>query len=189
MPSVNGYTTAKMVPIEDGTFTDANVVGDDLVFTRKDGTTKNAGAVRGDQGPIGPPGPLSQADIDIITDTVDFGAWTNLSFLPGWTNFGSTYAPGQFRYSDYEVQFRGMIQWTGATVTPAGAWQRVDIATLPVAIRPPLPLMVRGSHNGYEMADLRIPTDGVMHTYIYQHTGRSLTAGSWLTLQECRWYR
>lgn len=56
MATVTGYTAARMQEIEDGTVVGGEVVGDDLVLTRRDGGTINAGDVRGPQGPQGPSG-------------------------------------------------------------------------------------------------------------------------------------
>ncbi len=53
MASVTGYTAARMQEIEDSAIVGGAVVGDDLILTRYDTTTINAGNVRG---PIGPTG-------------------------------------------------------------------------------------------------------------------------------------
>lgn len=55
MASVTGYTAARMQEIEDAAIIDGEVVGDDLILTRYDTTTINAGNVRG---PIGPTGTM-----------------------------------------------------------------------------------------------------------------------------------
>jgi hypothetical protein len=57
MGTVTGYTAQRMKGIEDGTVVDGDVVGDNLILTKHDGTTINAGNVRGPQGPVGPDGP------------------------------------------------------------------------------------------------------------------------------------
>lgn len=56
MTSVTGFTAERMQEIEDGTVVDGSVVGDDLILEKHDGTTINAGNVRG---PDGPPGSTS----------------------------------------------------------------------------------------------------------------------------------
>lgn len=53
MASVTGYTAARMQEIEDQAVVGGSVVGDNLVLTRYNGGTINAGNVRG---PIGPTG-------------------------------------------------------------------------------------------------------------------------------------
>lgn len=56
MASVTGYTAARMQEIEDQAIVTGAVVGDNLVLTRYDGGTINAGNVRG---PIGNTGPAA----------------------------------------------------------------------------------------------------------------------------------
>jgi len=51
---VTGFTAARMLEMEDATIIDGNVVGNDLILETKDGTTINAGNVRGIQGIPGP---------------------------------------------------------------------------------------------------------------------------------------
>lgn len=64
MATITGFTAEFIQAVLDGTIEDANVVGDDLIFTRKDGTTFNAGTVRGPEGIQGLTGPTS---IEIVT--------------------------------------------------------------------------------------------------------------------------
>jgi microcystin-dependent protein len=52
--TVTGFTAERSEAIENGTVISGTVVGDDLVLTKHDGTTHDAGNVRG---PAGPPGP------------------------------------------------------------------------------------------------------------------------------------
>ena len=47
MATVTGYTAARMKLIEDASVVDGEVVGDDLILTRYDESTINAGNVRG----------------------------------------------------------------------------------------------------------------------------------------------
>lgn len=56
MASVTGYTAARMQAIEDQAIVDGSVVGDNLILERHNGTTINAGSVRGPGGPPGPSG-------------------------------------------------------------------------------------------------------------------------------------
>lgn len=53
MATVNGLTKERMLAIEAASVTDGDVVGDNLVLTRHDGTTIVAGNVRGPQGTAG----------------------------------------------------------------------------------------------------------------------------------------
>lgn len=54
MATVQVFTAARMQEIEDNTVVGGLVVGDDLILTRNDATTVNAGNVRGPIGPLGP---------------------------------------------------------------------------------------------------------------------------------------
>ena len=56
MTTVTGLTAARMAEIEAAAIVDAEVVGDDLILTKHDSTTLNAGNVRGPQGLDGDPG-------------------------------------------------------------------------------------------------------------------------------------
>lgn len=61
MPLVTGYTKEKMDEIADSVVVDGSVVVNDLILERADGTTINAGNVRGPIGSTGPTGPTSIA--------------------------------------------------------------------------------------------------------------------------------
>jgi microcystin-dependent protein len=56
MATVTGLTAAKMLELADENVIDAAVVNDRLIFTRRDGTTFDAGIVKGDPGSAGPSG-------------------------------------------------------------------------------------------------------------------------------------
>lgn len=53
MATVTGLTAARMLAIEAASIVDGEVVGDDLILTKHNGTTINAGNVRGATGPAG----------------------------------------------------------------------------------------------------------------------------------------
>lgn len=77
MATVNGYTAERMKQIEDSAIVSGVVVGDQLMLTRYDSTTINAGNVRGPQGIQGPIG----------ATTIPAGAvmmWTTLTPPSGW---------------------------------------------------------------------------------------------------------
>lgn len=63
MATVTGYTAARMDAIEAASVVDGDVVGDNLILTKHDGSTVNAGNVRGPQGNTGPTGPTGPASI------------------------------------------------------------------------------------------------------------------------------
>lgn len=64
MATVTGFTSQRMLEIENNTVVDGNIVGDDLILTTFGGTDINAGNVRGPQGIQGPIGEVSQASLD-----------------------------------------------------------------------------------------------------------------------------
>lgn len=54
MPDVTGLTAERMMAIEGASVVAGNVVGDDLILQKFDGTTMDAGNVRGPKGDTGP---------------------------------------------------------------------------------------------------------------------------------------
>ena len=64
MGTVTAFTAERSLEIENASIVDGNVVVDDLVLIRRDGTEINAGNVRGPVGPAGPPGGLGEAPSD-----------------------------------------------------------------------------------------------------------------------------
>ena len=55
MATVTGFTSERMLVIENETVVDGEIQGDDLILITREGTPINAGNVRGPIGPIGPP--------------------------------------------------------------------------------------------------------------------------------------
>jgi hypothetical protein len=78
MATITGLTAARMQEIIDSTIVDADVIGDNLILTKDDGSTINAGSVRGPQGPpasnLGKgsafPGSPTDGDLFVRTDQV-----------------------------------------------------------------------------------------------------------------------
>lgn len=64
MGSFTGLTAERMTAIEAASVIDGDVVGDNLILTKKDTTTINAGNVRGAPGPAGPVGPNGPVGAD-----------------------------------------------------------------------------------------------------------------------------
>jgi Concanavalin A-like lectin/glucanases superfamily len=56
MTTVTGLTADRMLAIEAASVVDGDVIGDNLILTKHDGTQINAGNVRGPQGAVGPVG-------------------------------------------------------------------------------------------------------------------------------------
>lgn len=63
MATITGLTAERMLEIEAASVVDGDIVGNDLILARQDGTIINAGNVRG---PIGPEGPMGSA-LEVIT--------------------------------------------------------------------------------------------------------------------------
>lgn len=61
MATVTGFTATRMQAIEDSAIIDGDVIGGNLILTRHDGATVNAGSVIGPTGPTGPTGATSIA--------------------------------------------------------------------------------------------------------------------------------
>lgn len=78
MATVTVFTAERMQEIEDGTVVSGAIVGDDLILTKHDGSTVNAGVV---VGPEGPPG--SDSPIDGKFYLRKDGAWVPTSSFPG----------------------------------------------------------------------------------------------------------
>lgn len=75
MATVTGFTAQKMQEIIADNIISAEIVGDNLILTTRDGTPIDAGVVRGDQGPEGPPGPgagsviVKPSDESVVSST------------------------------------------------------------------------------------------------------------------------
>jgi hypothetical protein len=88
MATVTGLTAARMLAIEAASVVSGAIVGNDLILTKFDSSTVNAGNVRGATGPTGPDGnPIG---------TFIMGGWTaeptNYKFLNGQTLVGGVAA-------------------------------------------------------------------------------------------------
>lgn len=112
MSTVTVFTAERMQAIEDGTVTSGEVVGDNLILTKHDGTEVNAGNVRGAAGPTHTfPGCTLQSTSD--QGSTD-GAWWNVSW--GGSDLRDTdgfHTPG----SDViTAQFEGWYHLCGSLV-------------------------------------------------------------------------
>lgn len=83
MATITGLTAERMLEIEAASVVEGEIVGEDLILTKHDGTTINAGPVVGPEGPNGPPGPaggMIPGEIrlwsgETLPDPDDFGLW------------------------------------------------------------------------------------------------------------------
>lgn len=131
MATITGLTAARMLEIEAASIVDGDVVGGNLILTKQDGTTVNAGPVTG---PAGPAGPIGPAGINSIPGEVKlwpgatlpalgtYGKWVwangavySIATYPvaaghiddAWDTFGGASSPGagNFRVPD----LRGLV--------------------------------------------------------------------------------
>lgn len=82
MATATGLTAARMLEIEAASVVDGDVVGDNLILVRHDGSTTNAGNVRGPAGPPGSGGGTSSTVVEFNFATAST-TWTlnhNLGF-------------------------------------------------------------------------------------------------------------
>jgi hypothetical protein len=71
MATITGLTAERMLEIEAASVVDGDIVGDDLVLARRDGSLINAGSVRGSIGPEGPMG--SSLQVESFRPVLDVG--------------------------------------------------------------------------------------------------------------------
>lgn len=85
MATVTGLTAERMLEIEAESVVDGDIVGNNLILTKHDGTQINAGPVIGPQGPQGPQGPVGLMGIPgeiklwpgaTLPDSSAYGHWT-----------------------------------------------------------------------------------------------------------------
>lgn len=151
MATITGLTAARMLEIEDASVVDGEVVSGDLILTKHDGTTINAGPVLGPSGPAGPAGPsggipgeLKIWPSSVLPDLATYGKWVwadgavyvvatyplaAANIATAWRTFGGASDPGgtNFRVPD----IRGLVP-VGLDAMPGGA--RANRMTRLVAI-------------------------------------------------------
>lgn len=95
MATVTGFTAERMLEMENATIIDGDIVGDDLILTKKDGTTVNAGNVRG---PTGEPG-VSNAEMSIHVPVGMVVDYIGIVVPTNWLGIiGQTIVNGQTLY-------------------------------------------------------------------------------------------
>src|SRR6266540_644103 len=67
MASVTGFTAARMLAIENASIVDGDISGDNLILTKHDGSTVNAGNVRGPAGTDGTD--AAPGSVTVVADT------------------------------------------------------------------------------------------------------------------------
>lgn len=152
MATITGLTAARMLEIEAASVVDGEVVSGNLILTKHDGTTLDAGPVIGPPGPVGPVGPaggLIPGEIRMWPSTVlpelaTYGEWgwadgavyvvadhpiAASHIATQWRTFGGASDPGvlNFRVPD----LRGLVP-AGLDAMPGGA--RANRMTRAIAI-------------------------------------------------------
>lgn len=124
MATVTGMTAERMLAIEAASVVDGDVVGDNLVLTKHDGSTIDAGDVRGPAGAAGAPGAVASVAQEAWHIV---GAAGEPAFQNGNVWYGAFEKPAFRKTPDGVVKLRGVIKGTGTV----GA-----IFTLPAGYRP-----------------------------------------------------
>lgn len=138
MATVTGLTAERMLEIEGSSIVDGEIVGDNLILTKHNGSTIDAGPLpEGPQGPVGPSGGQIPGEIklwpgDVLPLLEDYGlwvwadgAWYDTPLYPlaeahindNWRTFGGASDPGvnKFRVPD----LRGLVP-AGMDQMPGG---------------------------------------------------------------------
>ena len=92
MATVTGLTAARMEAIEAASVVDGDVVGDNLILTKHDASTINAGNVRGPTGSTGATGPTGPASIGLMAWPVGSIFMAVVSTNPNTLLGGGTWA-------------------------------------------------------------------------------------------------
>jgi microcystin-dependent protein len=153
MATITGLTAERMLEIEGGSVVEGEIIGSNLILTKHDGSTIDAGPVIGPQGPVGPMGPSGVASIPgevklwpggALPDQGLYGKWVwadgavypvvTYPIAAGhiatqWRTFAGASDPGapNFRVPD----LRGLVA-AGLDAMPGGA--RANRMTRAVAI-------------------------------------------------------
>jgi hypothetical protein len=107
MATVTGYTAARIQEIEDQAIVSGQVIGNDLILTRYNNQTINAGNVRGPQGVQGPTGDVSLSQLNSAVANVESQI--------------SDSGRGIVAFSSYNIQ---------QTMGSANLWQNVNGTTV-----------------------------------------------------------
>ncbi len=118
MATVTGLTAARMIAIEAASVVNGEVVSNNLILTKFNGATINAGNVRGLKGDPGEPAPVA--------------AWAAPVLLNSWVNYDATYEPAGYYLDRKRVFIKGFIK---------NGVMNVTLFNLPVGFRPPLGLV------------------------------------------------
>ena len=119
MPTVTGLTSARMLNIEANSVVSGAIVGNDLILTRFNAATINAGNVRGPQGVAGPMGEVSLAELSVsIGNLFEFNAaiTPTLTGMAIGTGGGAFNSMGYLYMGGTEVGERGFLEVWGTVL-------------------------------------------------------------------------
>lgn len=180
MTVVDGYTKLLCDFIEASSIVNGEVteVGD-LLLTKDSGAQTNAGYVLGSDGPDGPPGDVTQQDLDDEIATVAYGSWANLPLATNWQAWGSPWAPPRYRYNDYRVELDGIVKYTGSNMTVGDS--AALTTALPASCHPSYKQVIGAwAYQGVGgFPDTRIDLAGIITVYVFSGT---ITTNSWISL-------
>lgn len=176
MATVTSFTKERMEEIEDTSIVDGNVVGDSLILEQRDGTTINAGNVRGPEGTPGPAGSPSLQTKKLLLPAVllrtigprvsysNFPTIAAKPFSASWSPDGKHIA---WALKDspfiniYRFNGRGFVKLSDPTfLPPSKAW---DIAWSPdgkyiSVVSDTTPYLTVYSFNGTSLVKISTPT-------------------------------
>jgi microcystin-dependent protein len=139
MATITGLTAERMLEIEGSSVVEGEIVGGELILTKHDGTTINAGPLPpGPQGPVGPAGGQIPGEVKLWPSSVlpllaDYGKWVwadggvyDTPIYPKaaahiavqWRTFAGASDPGANRFRVPDL--RGLVP-AGMDAMPAGA--------------------------------------------------------------------
>lgn len=129
MAIISAYTKAQQDIILNQTIVSGAMSGDNLVLTRKNGATFNAGNVRGPQGYKGETGEVDGELVGPPPLSVPT-SWTNVSKNSPWIDV-SPYPPLRYRVRNQRIEFDGFTRWNSAT--PSSSFTSIGLiyANLP----------------------------------------------------------
>lgn len=204
MATVTGLTKERMQEIIDATIVDADVVGDNLILTKEDGSTIDAGNVRGPAGTGGSGGGITKAGafpvdpaptdgdlvirIDQAGDPIykfTDGAWLPLiDVLEGWHTVGSGGTEPPFQNAAVAIRPIRFRRGNGFTRLEAGSYiqgpANVALFTLPAGYRPPYDVNMWGIDNTGAQVKLTVLATGVVQT------SANKSSGGWVDLGNLR---
>ena len=195
MASVTGYTAARMQEIEDQAIVTGAIVGDNLVLTRYDGGTINAGNVRGPTGATGPAATIPSVARVRVTTAVSPQTLPNFSnTVVDWNGTIEDYDTDGFHSTTtnssrltvptglagvYLVSFVLVIPATASVpaTSVASAWIQKNASASRYAVQ----TVSNNTGNGVCLTGtepIPLSVGDYLQVYAYQNSGISMTMGS-----------